>query len=175
MQKGRLRPIDDFKENMLNQCCSTSERIVLQALDHLLWSLTVLCHFYRTRGAVDFVLSSGEKLTGKVHPDWSKAGTSLQVATLDLKSAYKQLPLSPTDFDKTVVTLKDPTSQEVHCFIMRSLPFGALASVYHFLRVSLLLHAIGCSLGVCWSAYFHNYPMASHSLVASSTAALVKG
>ena len=175
MQKGRLRPIDDFKENMLNQCCSTSERIVLQALDHLLWSLTVLCHFYRTRGAVDFVLSSGEKLTGKVHPDWSKAGTSLQVATLDLKSAYKQLPLSTTDFDKTVVTLKDPTSQEVHCFIMRSLPFGALASVYHFLRVSLLLHAIGCSLGVCWSAYFHNYPMASHSLVVSSTAALVKG
>ncbi|OLP81981.1 hypothetical protein AK812_SmicGene37411 [Symbiodinium microadriaticum] len=58
VQKGRLRPIDDFKENMLNQACSTSERIVLHALDHLLWSLTVLCHFYRCRGAVDFVLSS---------------------------------------------------------------------------------------------------------------------
>ena len=126
MQKGRLRPIDDFKENMLNQACSTSERIVLQALDHLLWSLTVLCHFYRCRGAVDFVLSSGERLTGHVHADWTKAGASLQVATLDLKSAYKQLPLSPKDFDKTVVTLKDPQTSEVRCFVMCTLPLGHL-------------------------------------------------
>ncbi|CAE7829729.1 unnamed protein product [Symbiodinium sp. CCMP2592] len=175
VQKGRLRPIDDFKENLVNQACSTSERIVLQAMDHLLWSLSVLCHFYRKRGAVDFTLSSGERLTGHVHPDWQKSGASMQVATLDLKSAYKQLPLSPCDFDKSVVTLKDPKTGSISCFVMRTLPFGALASVYHFLRVSLLLHALGCHLGACWSAYFDDFPMATHSLVATSTSALVKG
>ncbi|CAE7657217.1 unnamed protein product [Symbiodinium sp. CCMP2592] len=175
VQKGRLRPIDDFKENLVNQACSTSERIVLQAMDHLLWSLSVLCHFYRKRGAVDFTLSSGERLTGLVHPDWQKPGASMQVATLDLKSAYKQLPLNPCDFDKSVVTLKDPKTGSISCFVMRTLPFGALASVYHFLRVSLLLHALGCHLGACWSAYFDDFPMATHSLVATSTSALVKG
>ncbi|CAE7710304.1 unnamed protein product [Symbiodinium sp. CCMP2592] len=175
VQKGRLRPIHDFKENLVNQACSTSERIVLQAMDHLLWSLSVLCHFYRKRGAVDFTLSSGERLTGHVHPDWQKSGASMQVATLDLKSAYKQLPLSPCDFDKSVVTLKDPKTGSISCFVMRTLPFGALASVYHFLRVSLLLHALGCHLGACWSAYFDDFPMATHSLVATSTSALVKG
>ena len=176
VQRGKLRPIDDFKESLVNIACSTSEKIVLQALDHIIWSLTVLAHFYRDRGAVDFTLSSGERLVGHVHKEWAmvKATVPLEVATLDLKSAYKQLALHPLDYDKSVVTLKDPSSGSVTCFLMRTLPFGALASVHHFLRVSFLLHAIGCSFGVSWAAYCDDFPMVSHATVSTSTAATIK-
>ena len=57
---------------------------------------------------------------------------------------------------------------------MHTLPFGALASVYHFLRASFLLHALGCHLGIAWGAFFDDFPMTSHSAVASSTKATVR-
>ena len=174
VQKGKLRAIDDFKENLLNNTCCVAEKIVLQAIDHIIWSLNVLCHFYRSRGACDFSLSSGQRLVGLVHPDWERVGAELKVSSIDLKSAYKQLPLSPCEYDKTVVCLKDPASQKVACFIMHTLPFGALASVYHFLRASFLLHALGCHLGVAWGAFFDDFPMASRSAVACSTQATVR-
>ena len=174
IQKGKLRAIDDFKENLLNNACCVAEKIVLQAIDHVIWSLNVLCHFYRLRGACDFTLSTGQRLVGTVHPDWERVGPDLKVSTIDLKSAYKQLPLSPCEYNKTVVCLKNPGSRETACFIMHTLPFGALASVYHFLRASFLLHALGCHLGIAWGAFFDDFPMASHSAVASSTQATVR-
>ena len=55
------------------------------------------------------------------------------------------------------------------------LPFGALASVYHFLRASFLLHALGCHLGVACGAFIWRLPdgLAQH-IVASSTQATVR-
>ena len=46
--------------------------------------------------------------------------------------------------------------------------------MHDFLRVSTLLHAAGCALGVCWASYFDDYPMASHALTESSTMAACK-
>ena len=153
-------------KNLVNQACSTSERIVLQAMDHLLWSLSVLCHFYRRKGAVravDFTLSTGERLSGHVHPDWAKAGASMRAPTLDLNSACKQLPLSPRDFDKSVVVLKGPsTGRFLASSCEHSLsgrwPRYTTSCAY----TSLLLHALGCHLGACWAAYSDDYPMATH-------------
>ena len=74
-QKSKLRAIDDFREILLNNTCCVAEKIVLQAIDHVIWSLNVLCHFYRSRGACDFTLSSGQRLVGLVHPDWERVGS----------------------------------------------------------------------------------------------------
>ena len=137
-QKGKLRPIDDFRENQLNSAFSSPERITLQAMDHLIWSMNVLCHYFRTAGAVDFVLSTGDRLSGEVHRDWANRKAAIKVSSLDLKSAYKQMPLHPSDYDKTVVCLKDPGGGGIKCFLMRTLPFGGAASVPHFLRASML-------------------------------------
>ena len=122
-QKGKLRPIDDFRENQLNSAFSSPERITLQAMDHLIWSMNVLCHYFRAAGAVDFVLSTGDRLSGEVHRDWATRKAAIKVSSLDLKSAYKQMPLHPSDYDKTVVCLKDPGGGGVKCFLMRTLPF----------------------------------------------------
>ena len=104
---------------------------------------------------------------------WS-VWSDLKVSTIDLKSAYKQLPLSPCEYDKTIVCLRNPESQEVACFLMRTLPFGALASVYHFLRASFLLRAVGCHPWGSMGAFFDDFPMASRNAVASSTQATVR-
>ena len=41
---------------------------------------------------------------------------------------------------------------------MRTLPFGA-ASVHHFLRVSSFVHAGELHTGLCWGAYFDDFPI----------------
>jgi hypothetical protein len=58
-----------------------------------------------------------------------------------------------------VVSLWDVLNQKPSCFLMRTLPFGASASVHHFLRVSSFVHAVGVHAGLCWGAYFDDFPL----------------
>jgi hypothetical protein len=64
-----------------------------------------------------FTLKSGREIVAAVHDDW-KDDCSMQTAALDLKSAYKQLPLNKQDADKIVVTLKDPRDSQVKFLLM---------------------------------------------------------
>ena len=122
-QGAKLRPIDDFKENRVNEAYSCTERVVLQAMDHLLWSLNIMTRFCREGGIVDLTLSTGERLTGPVHDQWMQHGANLRVTSLDLRSAYKQLPLHPLDYDKSVICIKCPDAREIECYFMLTLPF----------------------------------------------------
>ena len=38
----------------------------------------------------------------------------------------------------------------------------------------MLLHALGCHLGLCWAAYFDDFPMASRDAASASTMAAAK-
>ena len=174
VQKSKLRPIDDFKENRVNDAFSSAERDTLYALDHLVWLTVLLLRLYRTGGEVNFELTDGTLLKGYVHPEWLTVKTELRLTSLDLKSAYKQLPLNPLDYDKSVVSLWDPGSSDVRCFICNTLPFGASSSVHNFLRVSSFLQAAGCYLGILWTSYFDDFPMVSHVLHTSSTMTCAK-
>ena len=44
-QRGKVRPIDDMKENHLNQAFSSGEKIDLHALDHTIWCLQAVTRF----------------------------------------------------------------------------------------------------------------------------------
>ena len=174
-QKDKVRPIDDYKENGLNKAYTAVEKITLSAMDHMLWSLQTLLKFFTAKGDVALTLSTGEVLSGRVHPDWKLGKGSILVTAIDLRSAYKQLPLSPKDYDKTILVCKHPVSGKVQCYSTLTLPFGACASVDCFLRVSALLHAIGCELALLWTNYFDDFPLlASHSLVSTSSLAAAK-
>ena len=100
VQKDKLRPIDDLKENRVNDTFSTTERATLYAMDHIVWSAIFSLRSYK--------LGDGSVLEGYVHPDWISTKTGLKVTAMDLKSAYKQLPLSPLDYNKSVVSLWSP-------------------------------------------------------------------
>ena len=57
--------------------------------------------------------------------------------TIDLKSAYRQLPLSEGALNKAFIAVKDSATNEVNFFRLLCLPFGAVASVHAFIRVNL--------------------------------------
>ena len=157
-QKGKLRPIDDFCESRLNQAFSSVDKISLKTMDHVTWAALVISKYSLHNHEMDFVLKSGERLHGTVHSDWI-GGCSINATTLDLRSAYKQLPLHEADVAKAVVTLRDPACKKTKHFTMCTLPFGASASVLHFNRISTLLWALGCHLNIIWSSYFDDYPV----------------
>ena len=169
MQKDKLRPIDNFKESSLNRTFGSVEKIELRAMEHVLWMSLVLMRFCRHLGEVAFTLSNGEVLEGSVHPAWNKVDFGLEATCVDMKSAYKQLPLHPDEYSRTVVSLWDVKHKAARCFLMRTLPFGATASVHHFLRVSNFIHAVGMYAGLCWGAYFDDFPILNHSVHVKSS------
>ena len=69
------------------------------------------------------LLKTEERLRGEVHSDW-RGGCSLKSTTLDLRSAYKQLPLHKSDVNKAVVTLRNPICGKAEHFTVCTLPFG---------------------------------------------------
>ena len=77
----------------------------------------------------------------------------------DLSDAYKQVPLSDNAFElDSYLAVYDPSSRGAKIFKQRVLPFGSIASVTAFLRVSLAIWKIGSSLlKLMWSAYFDDF------------------
>ena len=52
------------------------------------------------------------------------------------------------------MSIVDPQSREIASFLMNTLPFGSVASVLHFNRVSRLLWRLGLEMGILWTNYF---------------------
>ena len=169
-QRGKWRPIDDFTEAGTNGAFGSVERIDLRALDEIVWSCACLIRILRMRGAVEIQLSSGELLQGELHSFWrrSPAACELMIKTLDLKSAYKQLAISPLDRPKAVLVLRCPKTKNCFGYICKTLPFGSTASVLHFNRVSRLIHQIGIRLNIVWGNYFDDYPVVEMKTLCSS-------
>ena len=88
---------------------------------------------------------------------------------MDLKSAYKQFAIHPSDRRLSVLALKKPGTGEVAGFVSRTLPFGSTASVLHFNRAARLLHRIGLELDVAWTNYYDDYPVVEVSFLAANT------
>ena len=173
-QKGKFRPIDDMKENHLNDCLTSCDKIDLHAMDHVLWSLCIALKFCLFHESMSFKLSDGTVLQSEVHPTWRARPPSFKITSFDLASAYKQLPLNPEEYNCTVVTLRNPSDNTIKCFYMRTLPFGSIASVVHFNRISRLLWRLGLALGILWGNYFDDYPCITHSDHNTSTMACVQ-
>ena len=174
-QKGKVRPIDNLKESMLNLTFGAFEKIELRAMEHVLWCLVILSKCLRVGGEIVFSLSNGSELKGHVHKDWMERPPEVKATCIDLKSAYKQLALHPDEYRRTVVSLWNVDANKPSCFLMRTLPFGASASVHHFLRISYFIHAVGLEAGLCWGAYFDDFPTLTHVYNEASTRATALG
>ena len=174
-QRGKVRPIDDMKENRLNMAFSCGEKIDLHALDHTVWCLQVISRFCIHSGEMDFALSDGQRLRAQVHHTWKGLDPKLLTTAFDLESAYKQLALHPDEYDCTVVVLQDPGNKRPACFLMRTLPFGSTASVLHFNRIARLIWRLGIELNLWWANYFDDYPCISHRSQMVSTKSCAEG
>eukprot|EP00435_Cladocopium_sp_Y103_P036529 s3063_g9.t1 len=159
---SKTRPIDDFRENTLNLTFGSVEKPELRTMDHVLWALVTLASYLTFHERMNFQLSDGTYLTGEVHADWKKLRPVFKTTCVDLQSAYKQLAVHPKEQKRTVVTLWNKKEGRPCCYISKVLPFGASASVHHFLRVSAFLQHAGLHMGLCWAAYFDDFAVLTH-------------
>ena len=164
--QGKWRPIDDFSECGINACFGCFERISLKALDEITWACVQIFRCAVTRGDVSFTLQDGSSLQGRLHSAWHDADKVRPLSkTYDLRAAYKQLPLHPSERRKAVIILRDPSSRRVHAFVCNTLPFGSTASVLQLNRISLLLQRIMCELGLVSACYYDDFPSVMPSML----------
>ena len=135
-QKNKVSPIDDYKASLVNFAGTQNEGVTIHTIDHIA-SMTTC--WMRSGN-----LNQGDPLVAKC---W------------DLSDAYKQVPLSDNAFElDSYLAVYDPSSKDAKIFKQRVLPFGSVASVTAFLRVSLAIWKIGSSLlKLMWSAYFDDF------------------
>jgi hypothetical protein len=116
--------------------------------------------------------SSGHCIDLDIHKYWIESGqlASWQGATLDLKSAYKQIAVGPLDLWSNIITVFDPTKQAPAMFIQHTLPFGATSSVILFNRIARFLWYLGCrEMHAIWHNFYDDYPTLSPSVLSNST------
>ena len=116
-QKNRVRPIDDYKASLVNFAVTQNEGVTIHTIDHI----ASMIAFWMRNGT----LSDKDGLVAKC---W------------DVSDAYKQVPLSDEAFHlDSYLAVYDPSCSSAKIFKQCVLPFGSIASVTAFLRVSLAL------------------------------------
>ena len=168
LQKGKLRPIDDLSESYINASYGVSERLTLHTLDEVIWCAMAVTRAVCHSGHVDFPLADGTRLQGELREFWKRAPErgKVQIKTVDLKAAYKQLPLHPADRRFCTVCLQKPHSRDAAGFVSHVLPFGGTASVIQFNRVARLLQHIMHKAIVLAFNYYDDFPLLELSALA---------
>ena len=142
-----MRVIDNFKQCGLNDACGLPEKFTLHGVDFIAASLI--------RALVLNQKSNTVALKGK---------------TFDLKAAYKQYPIHPTDRQHLRIAICDPSTCQAKLYGLNSLPFGATGSVAGFLRVSsALFYVLSVGLKVWCSAFFDDFPTMAADTAAAQT------
>ena len=146
-QNEKVRVIDNFKQCGLNDACGLPEKFTLHGVDFIAASLI--------RALV---------LNQKSNP------VALKGKTFDLKAAYKQYPIHPTDRQHLRIAICDPNTCQAKLYGLNSLPFGATGSVAGFLRVSsALFYVLSVGLKVWCSAFFDDFPTMAADAEAAQT------
>ena len=147
-QKSKYRPVDDFSRSAVNQAAGVSEAPALHTVD----------------------------VIGAMLVDWLKCnrlnGTQcdLLLRTFDLKSAYRQIALSPAGRDVSYIVVFNSLQKRPEYFQCMALPFGAVRSVHSFLRLARAIWyigVVGCKLA--WSSFFDDFLVASRPSLARNT------
>ena len=151
-QGNKIRPIDDGRESQTNNAFTADLKLDLQGIDYMA-NLAMLI----SRAEKDRSLEKGvppRKWVGK---------------TVDLKRAYKQVPIHPSHRD-LVVVFQNTGKNQNEFFLCNSLLFGLSASVFSFVRIARSLWFILSKvLHLPLGNYFDDYPVFSTESTASAT------
>lgn len=132
----KVPPIDDFTESLVNLTNGSNESIIVHGVDFIVAS----------------ICSRINKLQKLGHP------SSLLAKTVDLRKAYKQLPIDLDSLDGSYLCVKVPGEKRFEIYQCVVLPFGARAAVSGFCRTSFAIWSIGVSLfRIHWSCYFDDF------------------
>ena len=145
-QNGKLRPVDNFSEHGVNATFGSGQKVAMKGLDDVVAVTKARLESFSDDRFFALEDDDGNWWEGEIHEEWSKDDWSDLVGRVaDLKSAYKQLAVSPAHSIVSVISLADPDGRPAF-FRAISLMFGASAAVYAFLRFSRALAYLGSKL-----------------------------
>ena len=128
----KVQPIDDLSESLINMTNGGEVTISPMGTDAI--------------------------VAGLVHRLRQKPGAHLSAKTIDLRKAYKNLPVSGPALQDSHLMVFDPDTNEPQVFLSKVLPFGARTSVMGFCRVAAGLWAAGVSIfHLHWTSYFDDF------------------
>ena len=133
-QVVKVRPIDDFSESLINCAVTCHEKISIHSADVIVAGIL-------------------KRL------ELSEASTlDLKARAIDLRKAYKQLPLSAAALDDAYICVAGEDGSEPKVYSCSVLPFGAKAAVQGFCRASNALWYLGTSIfNLHWTVYFDDF------------------
>ena len=138
LQKGKVRPIDDYKASLVSSSVTQVETVTIHGIDH------IAC------------------LSAQMLKDFSSHGRAAKLLAKcwDLASAYKQVPLSDEAHElDSYIVVYNPSTGQPEIYQQSVLPFGSVASVTAFLRCALGIWAVGSKLlKLTWTSYFDDFP-----------------
>ena len=135
-QKSKVRPIDNFTESLINLTNSSSESIPVHSVD-----LVVAGIVYRL--TLNHLVGTNE---------------DLGIKTIDLRKAYKQVPLSTEALKDGHLCVFNPTTGQPEAFRSVVLPFGSRSSVQAFYRASHSLWTLGTVLlRMHWTLFYDDF------------------
>ena len=138
-QKGKIRCVDDYSSSGVNGTCESREKPTLHTVDVVCGILAEYFRMASERGV-------SSELRGK---------------TLDLKSAYRQLPVSEDHLKFSHFVVPAVGGKKL-IFKGLAMPFGSTHSVHFFLRIARALWAIGSScLSLLWTNFYDDYVLFS--------------
>jgi hypothetical protein len=165
-QGSKIRPIDDYAESSINLCHGRFDKLWLMDVDYiasLLRTVDMAVH-----GETHCLISSTDKsydISGIKKPERIK----FLGKTIDLKSAYKQLFVKPSDRWASCISVFDPETNRPGLFCQVTLPFGASASVMHFNRVARAIWLCGArELSLAWLNFFDDFPIICPDILTKS-------
>ncbi|CAE7272721.1 unnamed protein product [Symbiodinium sp. CCMP2592] len=131
-QSGKIRLIDDLSDSGVNGSVQTTESPKPQSLD-VVAAMALAC----------LRKLPGIPMLGK---------------TFDLKSAYRQMFVSPDDLKEAYIAYLSHREGRVIVRQMLALPFGATRAVFSYLRVAHSMWYIGCwAVKLIWSHFFDDF------------------
>ena len=150
----KIRPVDDYTESLVNLTNGSQESISVHGVDFIVSGIGHRMDLCRTSG---------------ISPD-------LLTKTVDLRKAYKQLPVSEASLEDSYLCGKDPVSGDPKLFQCRVLPFGARAAVAGFCRTSHAIWYVGTSILLLhWSVYFDDFVIVEDARPAKHCECIVNG
>lgn len=141
-QGGKIRPVDDFSQYLINSSTSCHEKIDLEGIDNI---VSVARFFLGACDGAGVWRLPGEHgdPSGTLAGDWKSQDVSdLWGRCLDLKQAYKQLVRHKDDAWASVLAVFSPLDGQVYFFEAVALPFGAVSSVLAFNRAARAIRMI---------------------------------
>ena len=130
-QPGKIRLIDDLSGSLVNSTVQTNE----SPKPHTTDVVAAL--------SLELLRSGHKEVLGRAY---------------DLKSAYKQLAVSPNSKWASFIVIFNPKTRKPEIYQLRAVPFGATRSVFSFLRVAHSIWFLGASeLNIMWSNFYDDF------------------